>query len=70
MDRKKVKSSNILSIGYSEADQILEIEFSKRTVYEYYKVPVNEYNNLMAAKSHGVYFNINIKDTYKCNQIK
>jgi hypothetical protein len=70
MDREKVSSSTIRSIGYSEAEQLLEIEFTKRTIYEYYKVPANEYTGLMNAKSHGIYFNTNIKDNYKFNQIK
>jgi len=62
--RTYVKSSNILSIGFDESKQILEIEFKKNhSVYHFYNVPKKEYINLLEAKSHGRYF-INIELKY------
>lgn len=69
MNRERVKSSNIVSIGYDLDSQILEIEFKKNSVYQYYDVPENEYIELMNADSHGKYLNSNIKDNYQYEQI-
>lgn len=68
MQRTPVTSSDIASIGY-EGD-ILEIEFcSGGSVYQYFQVPEQEYNELMNAPSHGKYFNSNIKNKYRYEKI-
>lgn len=65
MDRIPVQSSNLTSVGYDPSSRTLEIEFNHGGVYEYYDVPQPEYDGLMAAGSHGTYFNQNIKDHYR-----
>ncbi|MDD2892153.1 MAG: KTSC domain-containing protein [Candidatus Gracilibacteria bacterium] len=69
MERTSVISSNIASIGYDEESHILEVEFNNGSVYQYSGVPVNEYNNLMGADSHGTYLNQNIKPFYPFSKI-
>ncbi|KKM75635.1 hypothetical protein LCGC14_1388250 [marine sediment metagenome] len=64
MQRKQVKSSNIVSIGYDETKKVLEIEFNNG-VYQYIKVPVEIFKGLMSAESHGKYFYLNIKGKYE-----
>lgn len=49
----RVSSSNIKSIGYDEARQILEVVFLNRSTYRYYDVPQYLYEELMSANSHG-----------------
>ena len=61
MDRKPVRSSNLKSIGYDPDRRILEVEFDTRSVYQYYAVPLYEYEGLMQARSHGSYFSRHIK---------
>jgi hypothetical protein len=61
MDRKYVSSSNIASIGYDSIAQVLEVEFLNGAVYQYYDVPEELYEGLMAANSHGKYLNEFIK---------
>lgn len=61
MTRQRVSSSNIASIGYDAVQSILEVEFLNGAVYRYYDVPEVVYNGLMAADSHGKYFNAYIK---------
>ena len=61
MKREPVVSSNIASIGYDENNNILEVEFNNGNVYEYYDVPLYEYEGLMSADSKGTYLNANIK---------
>jgi hypothetical protein len=61
MEREAVRSKNLASIGYDESSEILEIEFLNGGIYQYLNVPVDVYEELMNAKSHGTYFSANIK---------
>lgn len=65
MKRLSVESSNLASIGYDAANEILEIEFNHGGVYQYFDVLENVYDELMNADSHGRYFVHNIKDDYE-----
>ena len=69
MERVKVSSSNIRSIGYEESTKTLEIEFKQGSVYQYKGVPKNIFENLMNANSHGTYFHSYIKDKYPTSRI-
>jgi len=72
MERKTVKSSNLASIGYDEENNILEIEFNHGGIYQYLKVPLDVYEELMNAHSHGTYFSANIRTntSYKTKKLK
>lgn len=61
MVRQHVLSSNIDSIGYDSANQILEVKFLNGSIYQYYDVPEYLYVGLMSADSHGKYLNEYIK---------
>lgn len=61
MQRESVSSSNLRSVGYDPSTEMLEIEFHSGGVYQYSGVPAAVYNGLMAASSHGSYFDINVK---------
>lgn len=61
MQRTSVDSSNLASVGYDKNTQTLEIEFHHGGVYQYFSVPQSIYEELMAASSHGKYFDQNIK---------
>ncbi|GAB2517081.1 KTSC domain-containing protein [Paramicrobacterium agarici] len=65
MNRDPVQSSNISSVGYDDASQTLEIEFNKGGIYQYFDVPIAEYNELMRAESVGTYFSANIRTSYR-----
>ncbi len=69
MLRKRIASSNILSIGYDPTSSTLEIEFHSGAIYQYVNVPESIYTALMSAPSHGSYFNRHIKDKYPWKQI-
>jgi hypothetical protein len=68
MERIQVESSNIASIGYAPHTETLEIEFLHGGLYQYYDVPKHVYDELMAADSHGRYFNAYVKPTYNFNK--
>lgn len=65
MERIKVSSSNIHSIGYDHASNMLEIKFNSSGIYQYYNVPKFVYDELIYANSHGKYFDKNIKTKYQ-----
>ncbi|GGD17704.1 KTSC domain-containing protein [Flavobacterium orientale] len=72
MERKSVRSSNLVSIGYDVNNKILEIEFHNGGVYQYSNVSFDVYEELMDAKSHGTYFSANIRNNtnYKTKKLK
>ena len=65
IDRLKLQSSMLASIGYDEANQTLEVEFQNGTIYQYFEFPKDEYENFLKTKddkdSSGEFFNKNIK---------
>ena len=71
MDPNPVKSSDLKSVGYDEASNILEVEFLDKSIYQYSRVPVDVYENLMNAVSKGKYFAKFIKNNrfYCCRQV-
>ena len=69
MTRNSVQSSNLSSVGYDSENQILEIEFKKSGIYQFFKVQLNVYNGLMTASSLGEYFNAYIKNNFAYNKI-
>lgn len=69
MKRTKVESSNIAAVGYDKEQQILEIEFNSKAVYQYFDVDSNVFDELMAAESHGRYFNAHIKHVYSYKKV-
>lgn len=69
MERYSVASSNIASIGYDAASQTLEIEFQNGTIYQYYGVPENMYEQLMQAGSKGRFLNTYIKNAFGYSRV-
>ncbi len=64
MERKPIRSSNLLSVGYDGSKKILEIEFKGHRVYQYKRVPSSVYKRLIKAWSAGHYHNTYIKGVY------
>ena len=61
MERQHVSSSNLKAVGYDAATKTLEIEFLNGGLYQYSSLPQSIYDGLMAASSHGQYFDSHIK---------
>ena len=70
MNRVRVESSMIRSVGYKADAEMLEVEFTSGSVYRYFEVPESEYEELMNAASKGRYLNQNIKDCYRYVQVR
>jgi hypothetical protein len=69
MERYSVASSNIASIGYDEPSQTLEVEFLNGSIYQYYNVPINIYDQLMKDPSKGRFLNTYIKNAYPYSRV-
>jgi hypothetical protein len=69
MERAPVSSSNLVSVGYDEVSQTLEVEFMRGTIYRYFGVPKVLHESLIAASSVGKFFNANIRDVFPCEQV-
>jgi hypothetical protein len=69
MERYNVASSNVQSIGYEPQSQTLEVEFLEGTIYQYYGVPQNMYDQLMREPSKGRFLNTYIKNQYPYSRV-
>lgn len=65
MRRQPVTSSNIAEIGYDEGQRTLEVLFLNGSIYQYFEVPSQIFNELMKASSAGQYLNANIKGNFR-----
>ena len=68
MHRLPVTSSTIASVGYDDAELVLEVEFQSGGIYHYFAVPEPVYRGLMAAGSKGSYFDRFVKKAGYTNQ--
>lgn len=64
MDRKRVNSSKIRSIGYDEKSQILEIEMSNGQLWQYSGVSPEVHRRFMAAPNPTSFFEDRIAEDY------
>jgi hypothetical protein len=69
MERVKVESSNIASVGYDKDRREMIVEFKTGTFYSYKDVPSLVYRSFLEAKSKGKFFNINIKTAFLCSKL-
>jgi len=69
MDRIRVRSSNIASIGYDQETQTLEVEFLNGGIYQYFDVPWGAWLGFVGADSKGKYFAAQIKGNYRYSRV-
>ena len=70
MERKKVNSSQIRSIGYDEQSRILEVELSDGSIWQYSQVPSEVHRRLLAAPSVVSYYRDNVEDDYSRRRVR
>ena len=66
----KVKSSQIDAIGYDKENQLLYVRFLAGSLYVYYKVEENVYEEFMSSWSKGRYFGGCIVNKYQYTRLK
>jgi DNA helicase HerA-like ATPase len=69
MEREIVYSSTVLSIGYEPTSYTLEVEFKSGGLYQYYNVPEQIYQELLASDSKGKFLHVYIKPAYPCSRV-
>lgn len=69
MIRRPVQSSNLRTVGYDKETKILEIEFIKGGVYQYFDVSESVYLELVSADSKGTYFQKHIRGRFRYRRI-
>ena len=69
MQRDSVASSNLASVGYDSETQTLEVEFVSGSIYQYYNVSENIYEELMRAGSKGIFFHQYIRNDYPYSRV-
>jgi len=69
MERKRVNSSRVRSVGYDERNQLLEVELSNGTVYQYSRVSPEVHRRFMAAPNPTSYFDDKIAEEYTARRV-
>ena len=69
MQRKRVNSSRLRSVGYDERTETLEVELSNGTVYQYSKVSPEVHRRFMAAPNPTTYFDDKIAEEYSSRRV-
>ena len=70
MERIRIKSSDLRSVGYDELTLILEIEFHHGGIYQYFSVPKKIYEDLVkSVSSHGQFHTRYIKNRYRREKV-
>jgi hypothetical protein len=64
MERKRVNSSKLRSVGYDEKSRTLEIEMSNGQVFQYVGVYPEVHRRLMAAPNPTTFFDDKIAEEY------
>jgi hypothetical protein len=70
MERQRVRSESIRSVGYDPEKHTLEIEFTNSGLYKYFDVPDTVYTSLMRARSKGAYVNDYVRDRFDYKKLR
>jgi KTSC domain len=65
-----LESSMLSMVGYNPNTQTLTAQFTSGRIYEYYEVPQEIFDALLAADSHGSYFRSEIIGCYADCKVK
>jgi len=69
MERKKVSTSKLLSVGYEASSRTLEVELNTGAVYHYSGVSSDLYRRFMGANSLTSFFEDHIEEAFPCKRI-
>ena len=70
MERKRVNASNIRSVGYDEAKQLLEVEFTSGSIVQYTGVSSEVHRRFVNSPSPGSYFQDNIEENFTAKRMR
>lgn len=64
MQRFPINTAQVVSIGYDEDTEVLEIEFTGSKIYQYDKVPESVFEELMTSKTVETVIQQNVNPRY------
>jgi len=70
MERSKVSSSKIRSVGYDERARVLEVEHSDGSVYQYTGVSQEVHRRMMAAPSVVSFYQDRIEEDFSRKRMR
>ncbi len=70
MERKKVNSSSIRTVGYDERGRVLEMEFNDGRIIQYSGVSPEVHRRLMSAPSIVSYFRDNVEESFPAKRLR
>jgi hypothetical protein len=59
-----VESATLATVAYDTRNQVLQLEFRDRTIYQYFGIPAEVHEALLRAPSKGKYFNRAIRGQF------
>ena len=69
MERKRVNSSKLRSVGYDEKTRVLEVEMSNGAIYQYSGVYPEVHRRFMAAPNPTSFFDDKIAEEYSSRKV-
>lgn len=70
MERRKVSSSKIRSVGYDERARVLEVELNDGSVYQYTGVSQEVHRRMMAAPSVVSFYQDRIEEDFSRKRMR
>ncbi|MCG8708955.1 KTSC domain-containing protein [Brenneria sp. 4F2] len=70
MQRKRVSSSELFSVGYDAENSVLEIELLNGSIYQYRGVARMIYEELMSSSTKSRYYSRYIKSSFSYEKIQ
>jgi hypothetical protein len=70
MQRARVRSASLRSVGYDLEQRVLEVEYAGGGVYDYLDVPPEEALAMLESDSLGRYLNGHIKPRYRYRTVR
>lgn len=70
MERKRVNSGTLRSVGYDERSQMLEVELSSGSILQYSRVSPEVYRRLMAAPTMASFYRDNIEESFTARRVR
>ena len=64
-----VQSRLLAALAYDPNQAVLQVEFHDGTVYQYFHVPRQTYQDLLQADSKGIYFNRYIRSVFRYTRL-
>lgn len=70
MERKRINTTRIRSVGYDERNRLLEIEFANGSIVQYTGVSAEVHRRLMNSPSPGSYFHDSIEENFSARRMR